>query len=142
MLFGRIGTYAYFLSESLQKPEVTLQMLCDMAENSIFDYFRYTDADGLNYAADGQTSDATDRDYYINGMQGKKGISVILESRITNETMVGFYAPIHYKDEIIGVFAWCIFGGEIFTKYDLHQLFWQTGKCVSLYARWHSHCKL
>ncbi len=100
---GRIGTYAYFLSESLQKPEVTLQMLCDMAENSIFDYFRYTDADGLNYAADGQTSDATDRDYYINGMQGKKGISVILESRITNETMVGFYAPIHYKDEIIGV---------------------------------------
>ncbi|MCI8776058.1 MAG: response regulator [Oscillospiraceae bacterium] len=100
---NRINTYSYFLGESLSEPNVDPETLSQMEENSIFDAFRFVTADGVNITADGRTSDATDRDYYINGMKGESGISVIFNSRITNETMISFYSPVRYKNEIIGV---------------------------------------
>ncbi len=100
---SRIRTYADFLGKSLSEPKVTAQMLSDMEKNSNFDGFRFVDANGLNHAADGQTSIATDRDYYLNGMKGESGISIILESRITHEAMVGFYSPVYCRGDIIGV---------------------------------------
>ncbi len=100
---SRIRTYADFLGKSLSQPKVTAEMLSEMEENSNFDGFRFVDAKGLNHAADGQTSIATDRDYYLNGMKGESGISIILESRITHESMVGFYSPVYFQGDIIGV---------------------------------------
>jgi len=100
---NRIGTYADFLGKSLSEPKVTAEMLGEMEKKSNFDVFRFADAKGINHAADGQTSDAMDRDYYIDGMKGNSGISIIMDSRINHETMVGFYAPVYYKNKIIGV---------------------------------------
>ena len=54
-------------------------------------------------AADGRTSYATDREYFIEGMAGKTGMSVTPISRITSETLVNFYTPLYYQGEIIGV---------------------------------------
>ena len=99
-----INTYTYFMGESLTEPGIDEQTLKEMEDNSLFDALLFTDKNGVNHASDGRTSDASGRDYYINGMQGKSGISVIFDSDLFDETMVCFYAPIRYDGEIIGVF--------------------------------------
>ena len=100
---NRISTYSYFLGKSLSEPVVTEQMLKDMEANSLFDSFRYTDKDGMNMTSDGRRTDAAGRDYYIEGMQGKTGISLVYNSNVTGETMVGFYTPLYFEGEVIGV---------------------------------------
>ncbi len=100
---NRISTYAYFLGEGLSEPKVTVKMLQDMEENSLFDSFRFTDREGKNISSDGQIFDATDQDYYIQGMQGKSGMSLIYNSKKTGETVMGFYTPLWYQGEVIGV---------------------------------------
>lgn len=100
---SRIYTYAYFVGEGLTEPVVTAQMLEQMEENSQFDALMFTDADGNDYASDGRTADVSTRDFYLNGMKGENGISIIFDSYFFDETMVNFYAPVRYKDEIIGV---------------------------------------
>jgi len=100
---NRISTYSYFLGESLSEPQVTPQMLKGMEENALFDAFRYVDAEGTNLASDGRTSDASDRDYYLNGMKGEEGISMIFQSRISGKSMMSFYSPVRYQGEVIGV---------------------------------------
>ena len=98
-----INTYTYFMEESLTEPIVSTQMLKEMEENTRFDAFLFTDMDGTDYTSDGRTADATNRDFYSNGINGKSGMSIIFDSYFFNETMVCFYAPVRYKGEIIGV---------------------------------------
>ncbi|MGN1414728.1 MAG: ATP-binding protein [Anaerovoracaceae bacterium] len=94
---------AFYFSQTMESPVVTPQDLQQLTAHSQFDYIRFTDAEGNNLAADGRTNDARDREYYLEGMQGRSGISVTLHSRITNETLVNFYTPLRYQGEIIGV---------------------------------------
>ena len=98
-----IHTYSYFLGKSLTEPEVTEQMLTEIKENSLFDTLVFTDKEGINYIYDGRTSDAAGHDYYISGMEGNSGVSVVYDSVFYDETMLCFYAPVWYEDEIIGV---------------------------------------
>ncbi len=77
--------------------------LKEVNENMLFDVLVYTDADGINHSSDGKTSDASGRDYYLLGMQGNSGISVVFDSKLYSETMLCFYAPVVYNGEIIGV---------------------------------------
>ncbi len=98
-----INTYTYFLGESLTEPRVTVQMLAKMEENSMFDTLVFTDMQGKNYVFDGRTSNAGDKDYYIHGIKGESGISVVFDSAFYDETMLCFYAPVQYKGEVIGV---------------------------------------
>lgn len=100
---NRISTYAYFLGEGLTQPEVKAQMLTDMAQNSLFDAFRFALADGAYLVSDGSTTNVADREYFINGMQGEIGIFATISSRVTNEAVVSFYAPVYYQGEILGV---------------------------------------
>ncbi|MDE5863227.1 MAG: hybrid sensor histidine kinase/response regulator, partial [Lachnospiraceae bacterium] len=98
-----IDTYTYFIGESLTEPKITTQILSDIEDKALFDAVIFTDMNGTNYISDGRTSDASGWDYYINGMEGKRGISVVFDSSLYNETMVCFYAPLRYQGEIIGV---------------------------------------
>lgn len=98
-----IKTYSYFISKSLKEPVVTSKMLKDIESNSMFDVIRFTDLEGTTYASDGRTASQTQYDYYQNGIKGGSGISVVFNSDFSNETMVGFYAPLMFEDEIIGV---------------------------------------
>ena len=100
---SRIYTYAYFVGEGLTEPIVTPQMLEEMEENSQFDALMFTDTDGNDFASDGRTAHVGDRDFYLNGMRGDNGISIIFDSYFFDETMANFYAPVRYKGEIIGV---------------------------------------
>lgn len=101
---NQIQMMAHWFENELEGPEVTPEQLQKLQENTAFDYVRFTDVNGVNLAADGGKSDSTDRDYYLQGMEGKSGISVIMESRLTGETLICFYAPLRYQGEIIGVF--------------------------------------
>ncbi|MDE7271446.1 MAG: response regulator [Lachnospiraceae bacterium] len=98
-----IHTYAHFVSEGLKEPVIDEQLLKEIEQNALFDAVLFTDSDGMNHTSDGRTSDASERDYYQNGMRGESGIAVILDSYFFNETMVSFYAPVRYNGEIIGV---------------------------------------
>ncbi len=98
-----VYTYTYFIGESLTEPVIGTEMLKEMEDNSLFDALLFTDADGINHSSDGRVSDAAGCDYYVNGMEGKSGISVIFDSKIFPETMVCFYAPVRCRGEIIGV---------------------------------------
>ena len=98
-----IDTMAYLYGESLQSPEVEKKALNDMAVNSIFEYVEFVDKNGMALTFEGKKADVSDREYYIEGMKGNSGICMTLHSRITDEILVTFYAPLCYKDEIIGV---------------------------------------
>ena len=98
-----INTYTYFIGESLTVPVISPQMLKEMEDNSMFDALLFTDLGGTNHISDGRVSDAAGRDYYLKGINGESGISVVFDSHFFNETMVCFYAPLRCKGEIIGV---------------------------------------
>ena len=98
-----INTYTYFWGESLTQPDITAEMLKELEENLMFDALVFTDANGVNHSSDGRTSDAKERDFYVQGIQGESGITVVFDSEIFNETMLCFYAPVRYQGEIIGV---------------------------------------
>ncbi len=100
---NRINAYAYFTGEGLTKPEVTARMLREMEENTLFDALMFTDTEGTDHSSDGRTSDVSDRDFYLNGIKGEKGISIIFDPRLYDEIMTCFYAPVRYNGEIIGV---------------------------------------
>lgn len=98
-----IKVMSYWFGETLESPEITSAALQELTDNSVFDYVRYTNLNGLNLSADGRTNDASDREYFLEGIQGRTGISVTAKSRITAETLVNFYTPLRYDGEIIGV---------------------------------------
>ena len=99
----QINTYTYFLGQSLKEQTISIQMLREMEENSLFDAICFTDASGVNHASDGRTSDAAGKDYYTQGMNGKSGIYVTFNSSFTDEIMIRFYSPIYYGGRITGV---------------------------------------
>ena len=115
---SRISTYAYFTGEGLTEPTVSAKMLQEMVKNSQFDSVLFTDLEGTDYAPDGRTSDVTERDFYINGIKGENGISVIFDSHFFDEIMVNFYAPVRYNGEIIGVLR----GAFLAEEYLQHML--------------------
>ena len=100
---NRITTYAYFVGESMEEPVVTSQRLANMEDNMIFDALMYTDAAGTDYASDGRTANARESFFYQNGMQGENGIGILFNPHFFQETMVCFYAPVHWQGEIVGV---------------------------------------
>ena len=100
---SRINAYSYFSGVSLSEPMITPQMLKEMEENTQFDTVIFTDIDGIDHASDGRTVDVSDRDFYINGIKGNEGISIIYDPRFFDETMACFYTPVRYNGEVIGV---------------------------------------
>lgn len=100
-----IRSMAYLYGESLASPEIDVQMIEDMTAVSSFDYIEFVNRDGLSVTIGGQTWDASDRNYYMEGMKGNSGYDVIFHSRITDETLMIFYAPLYHQGEIIGVLS-------------------------------------
>lgn len=98
-----IQSYAYLYGKTLKSEEVDLGLLKELEDSTGFDYIRFIDREGNNYATDGKEKDCSDRNYYIEGIKGNSGITSVVASRVNGQTMVGFYAPVHYNHEIIGV---------------------------------------
>ncbi len=87
---ANIKILSAFYSESLKSPDVDVELLRKMTEDSNFDFMEFADANGLDHNITGGTSDATDRKYYLDGMAGNTGLELIFESRATHETLLMF----------------------------------------------------
>ncbi|MEY8317683.1 response regulator [Oscillospiraceae bacterium 50-58] len=98
----RVRNYAYLIGVGMDTSNITTDLLKGMEENASFDAIRFTNADGINMASDGKTNNSADRNYFINGMRGESGLDVV-QSRLTGQMMMVFYAPIESDGEIIGM---------------------------------------
>lgn len=74
-----IHTYTFFLEKAIDKPDVPTFLLAQLEKNSPFDGITFTNTEGINFSPDGQTLNSRDREYYIQGMQGKSGITTIMD---------------------------------------------------------------
>ncbi len=104
---AQIESYAYMVNSRENIVEVDSDLLFSLEKQSEFDFVRYTDRNGFNHTSHGyannQNSYAGDRDYYLYGMRGESGISIVMESRINQETMICFYAPLIAGNKPYGV---------------------------------------
>lgn len=88
--------------ELLTSPEIDVATLQRILNDSIFDFIEFADKEGKNHNTTGGVSEAGDRQYYLDAMRGNSGIELIFHSRATSETLLAFYSPVYYQDEIIG----------------------------------------
>ena len=108
----RIQNHVYFLGKSLDEPDIDQALLLEMEGNSAFDALRFVNGEGIKLVSDGSVSDSSDQEYYIKGIKGETGIVVVFESRVTSETMMGFYAPVRYQGKTFGVLMGVYFAEE------------------------------
>lgn len=97
-----IQVLSNLVGEVLTSPEVDIATLQYILDDSIFDFIEFTDKNGMNHNTTGNVSEASDRQYYLDAMQGNSGVELIFNSRATNETLLVFYSPVYYQDKIIG----------------------------------------
>lgn len=88
--------------ELLTSPEIDVAILQRILDDSIFDFIEFTDKEGKNHNTTGGVSEARDRQYYLDAIQGNAGVELIFDSRATNETLLVFYSPVYYQGEFIG----------------------------------------
>ena len=101
-----ISTYSHFLETTLTDPTVNTARLRDMENNSDFDLVRFTDLRGVTFDSNGRSFDSSDRDYYLRGLEGKHGVSVIFDVPYSDGVYgarISFYTPVRFQGEIIGV---------------------------------------
>ena len=76
-----------------------------LAETTKFDYVTFSAMDGLTVDDRGQTGDASDREYYVRGIEGDSGVCATADSLFYGALSVIFYTPLRYDGEVIGVIA-------------------------------------
>ena len=100
-----VNLLSLLYSANDEGPTVDDTMLKRMIERSTFDYVEFIDKYGQDHTVGGLTADLSDREHFRDGMKGNSGTAVVRNSRITNETLIVFYAPAMYNGEITGVFT-------------------------------------
>jgi len=70
-----------------------------------FDYLRFIDLCGRDYTTGEKiiAANVAEREYFKEGIQGKAGMTYILDSKVTNERQIGFYSPVYQNGEIAGI---------------------------------------
>jgi len=97
-----IQALSNLLSGILTSPELDIGRVRYLLDDSIFDFVEFADIEGMNHNTTGGVSYAGDRRYYLEAMEGNSGIELIFNSRATNQTLLVFYSPVYYQNEIIG----------------------------------------
>ena len=98
-----IISIAYLYGEAIESPEVNQEYLAELEQNTGFDRIRFVNLEGESFTSDGKIADVADRDYFIQGIQGKNGITEVIQSRFNSEKLLGVYAPVWFDGEICGV---------------------------------------
>lgn len=100
---SNISMISSFYQQFMDNKDIDYSKLNILRAHTTFDYVRYVDMDGISYAADGETRDVSDRDYFKDGIQGNAGVTFVLHSKFTNARMLVFYAPLYHNSEIVGL---------------------------------------
>lgn len=87
-------------------------ILDPLLESTPFNFIEYILADGWNTMNDGGVPfDASDREYYKQGIRGKTGIWINFTPKKSKEVLLNFYTPLYYEGKIVGVFTGTL-GGD------------------------------
>lgn len=74
-----------------------------VSQHTNFTRMWLTKANGEALSSEGNTSDATGREYLADGLKGNSGISAVQHSRVNGEKNVVVYAPIYHNETITGL---------------------------------------
>ena len=83
--------------------EASIDGIRDLAAYTKFSYVTFSDASGMTYDDRGRSEDASERDYFVRGMEGESGVYATDNSLFYDDLSVIFYTPLRYNDEVIGV---------------------------------------
>lgn len=93
--------------DTLLNPQATIS---PYVKDTPFELIEYVQADGMNMMNIGKPFDASQREYYIQGIQGKTGIWNNYHPKYSKETLLNFYTPLIRNDRICGVVTGLIGG--------------------------------
>ncbi len=93
--------------------ESTLESVADidvdgikqLAEYTKFDYTTISLSGGRTFDNTGKEGDASDREYYLQGMEGSSGVCATDHSLFYDDLSVIFYTPLYFQGEVVGVIS-------------------------------------
>ena len=100
-----VQTAAVVYGDAISDDGFNPRTAANILDNAQFDHTFFIDAQGTAYNNDGTTADATDREYYIEGVQGKSGMCYVDSTIFDGQNAVVFYAPVILDNEVIGIMA-------------------------------------
>lgn len=83
--------------------DASIEGLMTLATSLSFDYVAFSEKGGLTYDDRGQEGDASDREYYTQGIEGESGVCATDDSLFYGDLSVIFYTPLYFDGEVIGV---------------------------------------
>ncbi|MDO4460050.1 MAG: ATP-binding protein [Clostridia bacterium] len=108
-----VESAAYLYGTSLESREPDLALLKELEEKTDFAHIRFISSEGTDFASDGTEVSVIDREYFIRGMRGKSGMCFVPESRVNGERLVGFYAPVYFENDILGLMVGFLSEGDM-----------------------------
>lgn len=100
-----ISSIAYLFGESISSVEESKSLIKDIENQTEFNYVRFITKEGDDITSNGEAPNVnlSDRDYFIDGMKGNKGITLVEKSRVNGQRQIGFYAPVYSSSNIEGI---------------------------------------
>ena len=100
-----ISSIAYLFGESISSVEESKSLIKDIEKQTEFNYVRFITKEGDDITSEGEAPNVnlSDRDYFIDGMKGNKGITLVEKSRVNGQRQIGFYAPVYSSLNIEGI---------------------------------------
>lgn len=127
-----ISSIAYLFGESISSVEDSKSLITDIENQTEFDYVRFITKEGDDITSEGEAPNVnlSDRDYFIDGMKGNKGITLVEKSRVNGQRQIGFYAPVYSSSNIEGILIG--FYLESSLSSDLYNTFYgkQSSVCI------------
>lgn len=93
------------VTETMNSPdfEDANAVLNRMLEQTPFVFIEYVDKNGINMTEQGEAFDASDREYYKQGILGKTGNWINYSPKYAKEYLLNFYTPLYYENQVVGV---------------------------------------
>lgn len=100
-----IQLISHLVTQTMSGPELENpnDILSSLKNQSPFDFIEYINKNGINCTDKGAPFDASDREYFKQGIKGKTGIWINYHPKYSKEFLLNFYTPLYYQDEIVGV---------------------------------------
>ncbi|MDD6250916.1 MAG: ATP-binding protein [Bacillales bacterium] len=100
-----ISSIAYLFGESISSVEESKSLIKGIEKQTEFNYVRFITKEGVDITSNGEAPNVnlSDRDYFIDGMKGNKGITLVEKSRVNGQRQIGFYAPVYSSSNIEGI---------------------------------------
>ena len=111
-----VQTAASVFEETLNNPNVNPTDAAKVLDLSEFDHTFFITPRGIAYQPDGTTALATEKEYYIDGIQGESGICYVNDALFDGQAVVAFYAPVNYMNQVSGVVV-CVYRESTLTEF-------------------------